>query len=113
MLLRSRRFCHGRPRGAPHEIDDTQRVGRLRVAAPGDIVPLCGRDPAQRSQGCPGCTGWNPPRSIANDAIRRHSPIGLIGPNRSFSARTEIAIDGARIGRRILGRIGFQTFLQC
>jgi len=76
-------------------------------------VPLCCRDPADRGQGCPGCTSWSPPGSIANDPVRRHSAIGLIGPNRSFGARTEIAIDGARIGRRILGRIGFQTFLQC
>ena len=27
-----------RPRGAPHEIDEIQYVGRLRVAAPGDML---------------------------------------------------------------------------
>src|SRR4051812_336708 len=35
---RSRRFCHRRQRGAPHEIDKTKHVGRLRVAAPGDML---------------------------------------------------------------------------
>jgi hypothetical protein len=26
------------PRGTPHEIDEAERVGRLRVAAPGDML---------------------------------------------------------------------------
>jgi hypothetical protein len=38
VLLRSRRFCHRRPRGAPHEIDEIERVGRLDVTAPGDML---------------------------------------------------------------------------
>jgi hypothetical protein len=37
-LLRSRRFCLRRPRGTPHEIDETERVGRLRAAAAGDML---------------------------------------------------------------------------
>jgi hypothetical protein len=38
MLRLSQRFCHRRSRGAPHEIDEVERVGRLRVAAPGDVL---------------------------------------------------------------------------
>lgn len=38
MLLRSRQFCHRRPRGAPDEIDETEWVSQLRVAAPGDML---------------------------------------------------------------------------
>ena len=38
VLPRSGRFCHRRPRGAPHEIDEIKRVRRLGVAAPGDML---------------------------------------------------------------------------
>ena len=34
-LGRKRRFC---PRGASHEIDEIERVGRRRVAAPGNML---------------------------------------------------------------------------
>ena len=38
VIPRSSRFCHRRPRGAPHEIDEIERVRRLRVAAPSDML---------------------------------------------------------------------------
>ena len=37
-LSRSRQCCHRRPGGAPDEIDETDWVGQLRVAAPGDML---------------------------------------------------------------------------
>lgn len=37
-LSRSRRIRHRRPRGAMHEIDEAERVRRLHVAAPSDML---------------------------------------------------------------------------
>src|SRR4051812_45628623 len=37
-FLRSRRFCHRRQRGAPHEIDKTEHVGWFLIATPGDML---------------------------------------------------------------------------
>jgi hypothetical protein len=91
-LLRSRRFCLRRPRGTPHEIDETERVGRLRVAAPGDMLVRAhqhelaaidlraSRDLTSRTaSGRPRCAAAAT-RSAGNVTLAVPTPIGMMRP---------------------------------